>query len=61
MGLPRRLVALAAIVAGIACSPGDDPAPLCAPETCESLSAECGEVPDGCGGTLACGVRARDL
>jgi hypothetical protein len=56
MGLPRKLVALAALVAGIGCSPGDDDAAsLCTPETCESLSAECGEVPDGCEGTLACG------
>ncbi len=27
----------------------------CSPATCEELGAVCGEVPDGCGGTLRCG------
>ncbi len=57
MGLPRKWVALAALAAGVAaCGPGDAPAPpQCTPETCASLSAQCGEVPDGCDGVLACG------
>jgi hypothetical protein len=28
----------------------------CAPATCASLGAECGDVGDGCGGTLGCGA-----
>ena len=28
----------------------------CVPGTCQSLGKVCGPVPDGCGGTLACGV-----
>lgn len=27
----------------------------CAPATCEALNAQCGQVSDGCGGTLECG------
>jgi hypothetical protein len=55
MRLPRKLVALVALAAGIGCGPGEAPAPRCTPETCGSLSVECGEVPDGCDGMLACG------
>ncbi len=28
----------------------------CVPRTCEELLAECGKVPDGCGGVLECGA-----
>lgn len=28
---------------------------VCEPETCETLSKNCGSVPDGCGGILECG------
>lgn len=36
---------------------GDPPAPpTCAPATCESLGAECGHAPDGCGEVLDCGA-----
>lgn len=37
---------------GLACDPSGT---CCQPESCESLGAACGEVPDGCGGTLSCG------
>ncbi|MBM4370040.1 MAG: hypothetical protein FJ098_00200 [Deltaproteobacteria bacterium] len=30
--------------------------PSCVPDTCGDPGAECGEAPDGCGGTLACGL-----
>lgn len=28
----------------------------CCPTTCAALGADCGSIPDGCGGVLACGV-----
>jgi hypothetical protein len=52
MGLRSKLVSVAALAAAVGCGP----APLCTPETCASLSAQCGDVPDGCNGTLACGT-----
>jgi hypothetical protein len=30
--------------------------PTCVPTTCADLGADCGEVADGCGGTLTCGT-----
>jgi hypothetical protein len=51
--------ALAALIAATACyDEGTPPARLesdCTPVTCEAAGAECGEVPDGCEGVLACG------
>jgi hypothetical protein len=32
-----------------------DGPPICIPQTCEELHAECGKVPDGCDGALDCG------
>src|SRR5262245_56546473 len=32
--------------------------PNCRPSTCSTLGKNCGEVPDGCGGTLRCGTCA---
>src|SRR6266545_4100040 len=58
MDFRSKLIALAALAAGVACGPGDPPAPAappCTPETCASLSAQCGDVPDGCGKALECG------
>jgi hypothetical protein len=35
--------------------------PACVPRTCSQLNAECGSIPNGCGGTLAnCGTCASD-
>ena len=34
---------------------GDKFGTCCVPETCEGLSAQCGELDDGCGGILNCG------
>ncbi len=34
---------------------GPDGAPLCTPETCQSLNIDCGPAGDGCGGVLFCG------
>lgn len=28
----------------------------CTPTTCAAMGAQCGDLPDGCGGTLACGT-----
>ena len=34
----------------------DGPQPeACVPTTCQAQNAQCGSVPDGCGGTLSCG------
>lgn len=35
--------------------PREAPAPECVPLSCQSASATCGTVPDGCGGTVECG------
>jgi len=40
--------------AGGACV-ADPPPTVCTPSTCAAEGATCGSVPDGCGGTLACG------
>lgn len=40
---------------GSADVPGSEGSP-CVPTTCAKLGADCGEAPDGCGGTLSCGV-----
>ncbi|PKN29725.1 MAG: tryptophan synthase alpha chain, partial [Deltaproteobacteria bacterium HGW-Deltaproteobacteria-20] len=32
--------------------------PSCVPKTCDQLGAECGSVPDGCGGKVSCGTCA---
>lgn len=34
---------------------------ICSPRTCAEAGAECGRVPDNCGGTLLCGQCANDL
>jgi hypothetical protein len=51
--------ALAALVVAAACyDDGTPPARLeegCTPVTCDAVGAQCGEVPDGCEGVLACG------
>lgn len=36
-------------------NPGDKFGACCAPETCPSLNAQCGDASDGCGGSLFCG------
>jgi hypothetical protein len=38
-----------------AASAPSPPAPTCTPKRCPDVRAECGPVPDGCGGTLDCG------
>ncbi|MBI5547293.1 MAG: hypothetical protein HY901_25710, partial [Deltaproteobacteria bacterium] len=44
-------------VAPETCSGGGVPAVCgCTPTTCQASGAECGLVPDGCGGTLMCGL-----
>ena len=70
-----RLVALAAALF-LCCGPKLDPVPLpapctvnCQPErpdgctrsTCAGLQRNCGQLPDGCGGTLECGACAAGL
>src|SRR5206468_7895906 len=32
------------------------PPPACVPTTCAAQGKNCGTIPDGCGGTLTCGV-----
>src|SRR5262249_10569601 len=32
------------------------PPPVCTPTTCAAAGKNCGTIPDGCGGTLTCGV-----
>ncbi|WNG57095.1 hypothetical protein F0U59_21745 [Archangium gephyra] len=39
---------------GQVCTPREE----CVPQTCYTLMANCGEYPDGCGGTLQCGTCA---
>lgn len=36
-------------------NPQPSPGPSCTPTTCEVQHQTCGELPDGCGGTLTCG------
>jgi len=38
------------------CVGGGDDSCVCVPETCVSLGKTCGDWPDGCGGTLNCGL-----
>jgi len=40
------------IIAGVAGCGGSD----CTPTTCAEAGGNCGELPDGCGGTVACGT-----
>jgi hypothetical protein len=49
----RSTVLFAALLAALACGGSDNPAPACEPIACGD---SCGSVPDGCGGTLACGA-----
>ncbi|BDG06678.1 PQQ-like beta-propeller repeat protein [Anaeromyxobacter oryzae] len=51
--------ALAALVVVVACGGSHAAAPACTPTTCAAAGATCGELPDGCGGTLACGTCAQ--
>jgi hypothetical protein len=44
---------LVALLAALACGGSDNPGPACEPIACGD---SCGSVPDGCGGTLACGA-----
>jgi hypothetical protein len=44
---------VAALLAALACGGSDTPDPACEPIACGD---SCGSVPDGCGGTLACGA-----
>ncbi|MBF0492952.1 MAG: hypothetical protein HQM15_09245 [Deltaproteobacteria bacterium] len=37
-------------------TPESSPAPVCVATTCEHEAKNCGEISDGCGGTLQCGV-----
>jgi hypothetical protein len=69
---PRLKIAVASVVLASAasCSQSDSPSGLvndaqhistadsgpCVPTTCASANAQCGEVSDGCGGTLSCGA-----
>src|SRR5207302_10261988 len=39
----------------LAAAPPPPPAP-CVPTTCAAQAKNCGTIPDGCGGTLTCGV-----
>ena len=39
----------------VAAVPGQCGAPVCQPKTCQGVGANCGSMPDGCGGTLTCG------
>src|SRR5207237_1865526 len=39
----------------LANAPAPPPAP-CTPTTCAAQAKNCGTIPDGCGGTLTCGV-----
>src|SRR5215470_1860844 len=50
------LCAAAVVAWAVACSGNDRPA--CVRLTCADLGASCGALPDGCGGSLACGTCA---
>lgn len=54
--MPPRLRVLLAAAASLVLLSGCLPAGPCTPATCADLVAECGEIADGCGGTLACGT-----
>lgn len=41
--------------ANLTCIDGKCVAPPCVPQTCSNAGAECGKIPDGCGGTVDCG------
>ncbi len=45
---------MAAVLPACGGSGGDDDDD-CTPTTCEAASANCGDMPDGCGGQVACG------
>jgi len=49
-------VCVFAACGGGCCAPGEvcDGGVCCAPTSCELLGAQCGNPPDGCGGTLTC-------
>lgn len=40
----------------VAIVPKTSQPPVCVPTTCAALGANCGALPDGCGGTLTCGT-----
>jgi hypothetical protein len=53
----RALLTLAAVGLAVACAGCFCiPWPRCTPMTCTEARSNCGEVPDGCGGVLDCGM-----
>jgi hypothetical protein len=59
----RRVCAGIAGIAAVGCGgtvliapSGDADAGKCVPATCAQFGAECGDITDGCGGTLQCGL-----
>lgn len=57
--------AWAAVVWCVACGPTDPGSPppppgSCAPTTCDAEGKTCGEISDGCGGSLECGTCGED-